>query len=101
MLAYYEKRKQELIQALAQEWIDRGQAAKQVEDHDAQIQRIQHRMDEVSRAITAQKAAIEEDKKRGAEKQATTDKAGPEIVQPCASGEATGALESDSAPKEG
>jgi chromosome segregation ATPase len=96
MLAYYEKRKQELIQAQLQLWVKRGQAAKDLEDTDAEIEKNSHRLDEINRSITAQKAAIEEDKKQKAEKQATTDKGGPEIVQPCASGEATGALEGDS-----
>jgi len=51
MLKYYEKRKQELTQALAQEWITRGQAAKKVEEADSQIKRIEHRLDEIERAI--------------------------------------------------
>lgn len=54
MLEYYEKRKAELAQALAQEWITRGQAAKKVEEADSQIKRIEHRLDEIERAIQAE-----------------------------------------------
>jgi len=54
MIEYREKRKQELAQALAQEWITRGQAAKKVEEADSQIKRIEHRLDEIERAIQAE-----------------------------------------------
>jgi len=52
---YYEKRKEELAQSLASEWLKRGQAAKEVEDCDKQIGRIKHRMDEIDRALMAMK----------------------------------------------
>lgn len=64
MLEYYEKRKAELAQALAQEWITRGQAAKKLEEADSQIKRIEHRLDEIERAIQAEKAAQAEAKKK-------------------------------------
>jgi ATPase subunit of ABC transporter with duplicated ATPase domains len=98
MLAYYEEREQQLTQALAQEWIDRGQKAKQVEDHDAQIKRIEHRLDEITRMKQAEKSRIEEEQKRQAEKPASPDKDKSEIVEPCAPGEAAGGIQGDNAP---
>lgn len=47
---YREQRKEELQQALAQQWIKRGQASRDIQDADEQIGRISHRLDEIGRA---------------------------------------------------
>jgi len=54
---YSETRLAELNNALAGQWLKRGQAAKEVEDTDKQIACISHRIDEVSRAAQAEKDA--------------------------------------------
>ena len=98
MSDYYENRKSELTNALAQEWIKRGQAAHHVELADEQIKRIEHRMDEIDRAIQAEKQAAEEVKGKSVEKPTAPDKGKPEIVQPDAPGEAAGTLQGDDTP---
>ena len=64
MIEYYEKRKQELAQALLQQWAVRGQATKKIEEADSQIKLIEHRLDEIERAIQAEKAVQAEAKKK-------------------------------------
>ena len=64
MIEYYEKRKQELTQALIQQWAVRGQASMKIEEADKQIKLIEHRLDEIERSIQAEKAAQVEAKKK-------------------------------------
>ena len=52
---YSETRLTALNNVLAEQWLKRGQAAKDVEDADRQISCISHRIDEVSRAVQAEK----------------------------------------------
>jgi len=54
---YSETRLTALNNALAEQWFKRGQAVKDVEDADKQIACISHRIDEVSRAVQAEKDA--------------------------------------------
>jgi len=54
---YSENRLTALDNALAEQWLIRGQASKQVEVADRQIACIQHRIDEVHRAVQAEKDA--------------------------------------------
>ncbi len=100
MLAYLEERKNQLTQALAQAWVDYGQAAKQAEDQQAQIKRIEHRLDEITRMEQAEKARLEEEKKKQAGKQPSPDKDKSEIVEPCAPGEVAGGKQRDNEPEE-
>ena len=57
---HFDKRIAELKAVLAGEWAKRGQAAKDLEDADAQIQRVSHRIDEIDRAILAGKKPAED-----------------------------------------
>jgi hypothetical protein len=64
MNEHFEKRKEELGNALLQQLAKRGQASKDIEEADREIGRISHRLDEIERAIRAEKAKALEDKKK-------------------------------------
>lgn len=50
-----ESRKQELVSELIRVWAHRGQAARDVEEDDKKITRLEHRLDELARLEQAEK----------------------------------------------
>ncbi|MBW7995362.1 MAG: hypothetical protein FVQ81_02080 [Candidatus Glassbacteria bacterium] len=53
---HIDKRKEQLQAALDEQWAIRGQAGKTVEAADRMIKQIEHRMDEVERAVIARRS---------------------------------------------